>query len=925
MSLKLSKLHWHVLASNNRDEGTDLFVTTSDVNRHGAFGVQVKTGPSYFRRPKLDGEGIILGWWYYEPSGRHFDYWTGHSMPHILVLYDEDADTAYWVHVTPDKVTSTGKGCKILVPAERTIDENHRSDLLAVAHGQGSSPKLEGTAFWAAADNIAPEDQLRYALIAPRLIAPHRNAGHENAITAVEAVALLAQGRFRNLIAFAEQHAEVPDPREEPPVGSDWAWSFIAAIWDWATTDSVDRLRASFASAPGGREKAASGVLFACALQRVQSHGEGVEPQTRHSEAVAVLDELVEEGDLGASDLGWVLVQRARSKREAGQDDEAKSDADKALSKFLDPGDVTTTALAGAAHATVWGIVAGRNFEEADLASLMTASDNAVSWWRSQAISGALTSAASTHFSAWAEKRSRVLIGGDAADNDLFAAELNADLLGDHGIYGHIASLKARQRMMSAASSRDEIAELVEGLDVLRGSGDASSLESAIVHLRRTGPIEAVANSVNKISADGWTPTTAAANFSALRLAGGLMEEATATNLLLWITRLAAGERTDYEELVLRGVLVEHAVFGAAAGLMRSAHGSTHLEVARMIGTLPRPQLDHPVSRLPEVIRELDFDQVPGPERSALSELGWNDQGRIGIAILRWLAANKDAEAIAELRRRAVNGDLAALDGLRLQAIDEAEAASIIERLAGIVTNTISSARKGSFSIGGRDHSGALTRLNLLFPKLAVWDPIVELLCEPRVLEDDKLSPCYQIIETPDLLPEESRNRLAEDVDSVGKAVRAFGRPSDSGLGVVISIALGAAIGSDADTAIARLVSGAPQHRQGAAVLLGSGYRPKMQPVLAALAGDTHFEVRRAAAEAVGKLVTVSPSPEIGELARRLAAHRGTELPEALLIGLSQEEPPLPDIGVEIAQRLAGSASAPVRYHARRLLNPDSA
>ena len=924
MSLKLSRFHWNVLPSNNLDEGTDLFVMTSDVDQHGALGVQVKTGPSYFKRPKRDGEGNVLGWWYYESSAHHFDYWTGHGVPHILVLYNDDVDAAYWVHVTSDKVISTGKGRKILVPAARTVDEDHRSDVLAVAHGQGSSPTLEGTAFWAAAGNIAMKDQLRYALIAPRLIAPHRNAGHENAITAVEAVALLAQGRFRDLVAFAEQHAEVPDPREEPPVGSDWAWSFVAAIWDWATTDSVDRLRASFASAPGGREKAASGVLLACALQRVQSHGEGLEPQTRHGEAMAVLDDLGEGGDLEASDLGWVLVQRARANKQAGREDEAESDAGDALSKFVDPEDVTTTALTSAAQATVWGIVAARNFEEADLAGLMTASDNAVTWWRSQTISGAFTSAANTHFNAWAEKRFLFLAGGNPTDDNLFAAELNADLVGDQGIYGHIASLKARQRVMSAASSHDEVTELIEGLDALRGSGDESSLESAIVHLRRVGPIEAVAQSVDKISTGGWTQATTAANYSALRRAGDLVEEDTATDLLRWIVRSVGAHRTEYDERVLKTVLVEHAVFGAAAGLMRSAHGSTHQEVARMIGTLPRPQLDHPVSRLPDVIRQLDFDQVPGPERSALSELGWNDQGRIGAAILRWLAANKDTEALAELRRRAVSGDLAALEGLRLQAIDEAEAASIIERLAGIVTDTISSARKGSLSIGGPDHSGFLTGLNLVFPKLAVWDPIVELLCEPRVLEDDKLSPSYQIVETPHLLPEESRDRLAEDVDSIGKAVRAFGRPSDSGVGVVISIALGATIGSDADTAMARLVSGAPQHRQGAAVLLGSGYRPNMQPVLAALAGDTHFEVRRAAAEAVGKLVTVSPSPQIGELARRLAAHRGTELPEALLIGLSQEERPLPDIGVEIAQRLAGSASARVRYHARWLLNPDS-
>ena len=212
-----------------------------------------------------------------------------------------------------------------------------------------------------------------------------------------------------------------------------------------------------------------------------------------------VLDELAQRSDLDAADFGWILVQRARANNDAGRGQEAESDATRAIEKLLDRRDVAGTALAGAATAAVWGIVAARNFEEANIGGLLTASDNAVSWWRSQTISRALTSAADKQFDFWAEKRFLLRIGGDGASADLFAAELNADLVGDHGIWQQISSLKARQRMMSAATSRDEVNELIEGLDALRGSGDESSLESAISHLRQVGPIEAVAKSVNKI------------------------------------------------------------------------------------------------------------------------------------------------------------------------------------------------------------------------------------------------------------------------------------------------------------------------------------------------------------------------------------------------------------------------------------------
>ena len=77
-------------------------------------------------------------------------------------------------------------------------------------------------------------------------------------------------------------------------------------------------------------------------------------------------------------------------------------------------------------------------------------------------------------------------------------------------------------------------------------------------------------------------------------------------------------------------------------------------------------------------------------------------------------------------------------------------------------------------------------------------------------------------------------------------------------------------------------------------------------------------------ARAVGKLVAASPSPEIAELARHIAADRGTDLPEMLLIGLAQQEHSTSDVGVEIAQQLSGSLSARVRHRAKRILNRQS-
>ena len=135
----LLRFRWNVWSTNNRDSGTDLIVLTRDIERPVAFGVQVRSGKSRFTSKEHDDNGDVLGWWL-DDTSNHFDYWSNHTLPHILVLYDDDEGTGYWVHVTADNVRSTGKRCKILVPAGQTIDEAGREALLAVAYSQGHPP-----------------------------------------------------------------------------------------------------------------------------------------------------------------------------------------------------------------------------------------------------------------------------------------------------------------------------------------------------------------------------------------------------------------------------------------------------------------------------------------------------------------------------------------------------------------------------------------------------------------------------------------------------------------------------------------------------------------------------------------------------------------------------------------------------------------
>jgi hypothetical protein len=98
------------------------------------------------------------------------------------VLHDLEADASYWAHVTPDAVKSTGKGAKILVLKENKIDVAHREPLLRIAATTRSGLPLEGSA-WTGPETLLPKDLLRHALIVPRLVAPHPNAGYDTPVT----------------------------------------------------------------------------------------------------------------------------------------------------------------------------------------------------------------------------------------------------------------------------------------------------------------------------------------------------------------------------------------------------------------------------------------------------------------------------------------------------------------------------------------------------------------------------------------------------------------------------------------------------------------------------------------------------------------------------------------------------------------------
>ncbi len=329
----------------------------------------------------------MVGWWYRDTDRSHVDDWAQHGLPHLIILHDLESRVSYWQHVTAEAIVSTGAGAKILVPKANTVDEAHRDELLAVAATQRSTGGWEGTA-WAGVGELAPRDQLRHALLVPRLVAPHPNAGRGEPITAYQAVALLAQVRFTDLCAFAERHESVPTLSEAAD-SPDWLWRYAAALGRWIESKDLDGLLAVIEDAPGPEECAAAAVSAACALVEL----------ARPDEAIDVLKAAVDRDDARPVDHAWLQAQHARACVEVGRIEEARIEAAAVQAvRTSAPDDVTASALAGTAAVLLFNTAA---IEEHDLAGTITGRDTAASWWLTQTASRALNALADRAFKDW--------------------------------------------------------------------------------------------------------------------------------------------------------------------------------------------------------------------------------------------------------------------------------------------------------------------------------------------------------------------------------------------------------------------------------------------------------------------------------------------------------------------------------------------
>ncbi len=78
---------------------------------------QIKCGQSWFE--ETDENGYV-----YRGDLNHLNYWISHSLPVVIVLFDQDKNQAFWVPVEKSRIKTLNSGWKITVPFNSIINNN---------------------------------------------------------------------------------------------------------------------------------------------------------------------------------------------------------------------------------------------------------------------------------------------------------------------------------------------------------------------------------------------------------------------------------------------------------------------------------------------------------------------------------------------------------------------------------------------------------------------------------------------------------------------------------------------------------------------------------------------------------------------------------------------------------------------------------
>lgn len=903
---QFERLGWAAALDSRHDTGTDLYLRPRDSRRFelgAVMGAQVKTGGSYFSSTKRDEDGKVSGWWFTEGDWEHFEYWLRHALPHLVILRDQEKDISYWAHVTREAVVPTGKGAKIFVPASQTIDAANNEVLSDVALTQLPTPTWDGTA-WTGALHLIPQDEIRHALLTPRLVAPHPNLPPAQ-VTGPEALAM--QVLFRDEIKrILEENELSPLPTDkstswqglslaEAHQSTDWCWRATAAIHQEYYEGESTHLLALCDNTVLPSERAAASVL-ACV-----HHFEENDPDS----ALRVLHDALEYDDYSPVDHAWLQAQRARALLEIGREREAFDLAMKTQRIHREaPSDVTAAAIAGACALTSFR---ASGWMHGDLSNVVQRSDNPASWWRSQKISWGLSAHLDEQFRDWYQDESVHLGGRDTAYKQLVSASLMASFVADQD--GWRGAQSALGKYLLITSDPTDNAEAIAArLSLVCRSGDGTAVSNATRHIVRRGPVMAARIAAGNVAPARSTRSSALADLELVTAAGDVLDPTHAEVLCKWALETLKSPDA-YITRTNPSFILQYKLIDLIISLVHTLTEDTLHKVINHFLSQPAIKDDGAAQTLARLIHRIPSSAWREEDRKRAGDRAAGDARFLREAFLQ-IASPAVETSREEVLRLARSGDLMAFEAISDVSVLPADAVTALsDALCSAVDETIKAASIGSFRYGGLDVGHALCLLGAKHPSSERWDSVCALLTAPRVRSDQIRGALKVIAALGDGLADPFKKALGNgiaplrhrtpvpdlfgrDVDIRGLAAQAWAATTDA---------------SRRRDLVRELLLGEAVHREAAARIIGRFGDAAESELLLALAADSHEAVRDSALNGLSTLVATGRATEgVAGFLSTILETGGVRSGSAIVAALARPSSP-----ANVAQLLSVAAAHP--------------
>ncbi|WP_323958850.1 DUF4365 domain-containing protein [Arthrobacter sp. JZ12] len=832
------RIGWAPPAKIDQDIGDDLITFARDrsvsdepsktYDLSAPVFLQVKASYTEYDKPTHTVNGRE-GWWFSESDTDHFDHWLMFGLPYLLVLVDLTKELAYWTHITGSEIKATGKGRKVFVPSDQRVEEASLEALNAIATGHRSS-SLEGSAWAGVLENLVPAARLRNALVMPRLVAPHPNR-QPSKISYEQATAMLLRNRINDLRDASEKGlCPAPDAWKQH---RQWGWRFVGALRTLIMDEDRSELdELSSASAPKRLtfERDACNIVRACS-----AHAEG-----HTAEAVQLLDV---RPNTKIADRGWMHAQRAHMLFELNESRAAAKAAQDALITLRSlGGDLSVSAIRGGCAAILYSLA---ELGTGDLEGTVAAQDNAVSWWRAQDTSYALTTALNDKFREWSDDGSVTFRTVDPID-ELNTAALNAAFSANWSSWRHLSFLMAQ---LVLTGTRDpEFAQ--EALALIAHTGQKKAAKAAARRLWIGGPLDALRGASSRLAGEDWSRRSEGAVMGILAHGGDLLSPELADSA---VARILDVLRADGPVRQLGHEWADRwSEIGAALSrLLSAASEKSHRACADLICSHFAESWGHATAAI-RIATHLDFSLLEGEVAQKVCDVALMRDDACRYELLEILAPQLPA-AMEMLRNFASDGVTSAIHSLLVVDPTAAEHYQQLGRSAAVAVEKAVVAARGVegnlvYSYGDFDHLHDLAVAALKTENDQLWEQVLSAL-HANVLPTDQLFRTLELlaIRFRDL-PDFVRKRVAEIAPELSAVKSLLAHDADSAHNAGFRAALTAlqiATGQFTEhEVLIRLLQFRRDDPANFARLLKFWNSPQKLSLLATLAADSNPQVR---------------------------------------------------------------------------------